>query len=294
MQWGKIGGVVYMAKKKKDKYVCLYCSNEYVDTNFYNTNSEFYSGVGKLPYCKQCIEKFYQYYFDKYTNEGCLYPEKKAVKRLCMAFDIYYREDLFNSSLNKVKESEINISPMGQYMKVIQLYQYNRNKETYENTITKEEEKELIAKKAADLIEDNCTVIFDSSSTVRRICKHIKERKNLTVITNNLRVCEELKNSNIKVFCTGGSLIQKRECFVGHFAEEFVKKTKADVLFFSSQGLSQNGDITDSSEEEIALRKIMIENSKRQYFLCDSSKIGVDFPFTLCNKNEITDIILKT
>lgn len=155
-------------------------------------------------------------------------------------------------------------------------------------------EKELIAKKAADLIEDNCTVIFDSSSTVRRICKHITEHKNLTVITNNLRVCEELKNSNIKVFCTGGSLIQKRECFVGHFAEEFVKKTKADVLFFSSQGLSQNGDITDSSEEEIALRKIMIENSKRQYFLCDSSKIGVDFPFTLCNKNEITDIILKT
>jgi DeoR family myo-inositol catabolism operon transcriptional repressor len=155
-------------------------------------------------------------------------------------------------------------------------------------------EKELIAKKAADLIEDNGTVIFDSSSTVRRICKHIKERKNLTIITNNLRVCEELKNSNIKVFCTGGSLIQKQECFVGHFAEEFIKKIKADVLFFSTQGLSQNGDITDSSEEEIALRKIMIENSKRQYFLCDSSKIGVDFPFTLCNKTEITDIILKT
>ena len=84
-----------MAKKTKDKYVCLYCGNEYVDTNFYNTNSEFYSSVGKLPYCKQCIEKFYQYYFDKYTNEGCLYPEKKAVKRLCMVFDIYYREDVW-------------------------------------------------------------------------------------------------------------------------------------------------------------------------------------------------------
>lgn len=134
-----------MAKKTKDKYVCLYCGKEYVDTNYYNTNSEFYSNIGKLPYCKQCIEKFYQYYFDKYTNEGCVIPERKAIKRLCMAFDIYYREDVFNSALKKVKEGDIIISPMSQYMKLIQLFQYNRNKETYENTITKEEEKELIA-----------------------------------------------------------------------------------------------------------------------------------------------------
>ena len=154
-------------------------------------------------------------------------------------------------------------------------------------------EKEIIAQKASKLITDNSTVIFDSSSTVRRICKHILNRNNLTVITNNLRVCEELKNSNVKVFCTGGALIQKRECFVGHFAEEFIKKLKADQLFFSSQGFSQNGDISDSSQEEIAIRKVMISSAKNQFFLCDSSKFNVDYPFTLCNKNEITDIILK-
>ena len=152
-------------------------------------------------------------------------------------------------------------------------------------------QKELIAKKASLLINDNDTVLFESSSTVRRICRHIKERKNLTVITNNLRVCEELKNSNVRVFCTGGSLIPKHECFVGHFAEEFLKKVKADKLFFSSQGLSQNGDITDSSEEEIALKKIMINVSKEQYFLYDSSKQNKDFPFTLCNAKEITQTI---
>jgi hypothetical protein len=167
-----------MAKKEKDKYVCLYCGNEYVDTNFYNTNSEFYRNIGKLPYCKQCIEKFYQHYFDKYTNEGCLYPERKAVKRLCMAFDIYFREDLFNSSLNKVKESDINISPMGQYMKVIQLFQYNRNKETYENTITKEEEKELIAsmpvEESDDFRADEETIEFFGSGFTDNDYKFLK------------------------------------------------------------------------------------------------------------------------
>ena len=151
-------------KIKKDKFVCFYCGKGYVDTNYYNSNSEFYSGVGKIPYCKQCIEKFYQHYFEKYTNEGCLYPERKAVKRLCMAFDIYYKEDVFNSSIKKVKESDINISVMGQYMKVIQLLQYNRHKETYENTITQEEKdsQNMIVADISDDISNNVKVDEDT------------------------------------------------------------------------------------------------------------------------------------
>lgn len=129
-----------MSETKKAKITCIYCGNEYVENNYYNTNSEFYSSIGKIPYCKQCIEKLYQYYLKKYIDEGSLIPEKKAVKRLCMAFDMYYREDVFDSAFNKIKEGGIDISPVGQYMKVIQLYQYNRNKETYDNTIKKEEE----------------------------------------------------------------------------------------------------------------------------------------------------------
>ena len=145
-----------MAKTIKNKCVCFYCGNEYVDTNYYNSNSIFYSNIGKLPYCKQCIEKFYQHFYDKYTNEGCLTPEKKAVKRLCAIFDIYYREDVFNGSMKKIKDSNMNISPMGQYMKTIQLSQYNRKKETYENTISQEEQ-EGIASSFADMVVDRKT-----------------------------------------------------------------------------------------------------------------------------------------
>lgn len=151
--------------------------------------------------------------------------------------------------------------------------------------------KERIAAEAAWLIPDNCTVIFDSSSTVRRICRHIRGRKNLTVITNNLRVCQELAGSGVHVYCTGGSLLDRRECFAGHFAEEFLKKVKADMVFFSCQGMAENGDITDSSEEEIALRERMLANASQKIFLCDSSKLGKTYPFTLCNAREVTRIL---
>ena len=165
-------------KTKKEKFVCLYCRNEYIDTNFYNTNSEFYINIGKLPYCKQCIEKFYQYYFEKYTNEGCLTPERKAIKRLCMVFDIYYNEDVFNSSMKKVKESDMNISPMGQYMKTIQLIQYNRKKETYENTIMQEEKEELsrfLVDASSDRKVDEKTIKFFGAGFTDEDYEFLKE-----------------------------------------------------------------------------------------------------------------------
>ena len=132
-----------MAKTNKNKCVCFYCGKEYVDTNYYKSNSKFYGNIGKVPYCKQCIEKFYQYYFDKYTNEGCLTPEKNAVKRLCAAFDIYFKEDAYNAAIESAKKREMNITPMGAYMKMIQLSQYKGK--SYDNTVSDEEKESFSA-----------------------------------------------------------------------------------------------------------------------------------------------------
>ena len=154
-----------MAKTTKAKFTCFYCGNEYVETNYYNSNSVFYNNIGKVPYCKQCIEKYYQQYYEKYTNEGCLTPEKKAIQRLCMVFDIYYRDDVFASSMNKIKTSGMNISPMSQYMKQIQLQQY-KNK-SYENTIYEAEQENFamasISDMSGEITVDQKTIDFFGS-----------------------------------------------------------------------------------------------------------------------------------
>lgn len=128
-------------KTKKEKYTCFYCGNEYVETNFYKSFGNFYNNIGKIPYCKQCVEKFYQYYFDKYTNEGCLTPEANAVKRVCMAMDIYYSKANFDSAMKKIKQDNMDSSPMGQYMRTISLSQYKGK--SYDNTVFEDEQKKL-------------------------------------------------------------------------------------------------------------------------------------------------------
>lgn len=171
-----------MAKttKAKPKLICFYCGREYVETNFYNTNSELYSGIGKLPYCKQCIEKIYQQLFERYTNDGCLNPEKKAVQRVCMLFDIYYRDDVFYSGMKKINVDKVNISPMGAYMKTIQLNQYNKYKETYENTIYEAEQERFAMSAISDMSKeitvDQKTVDFFGKGFSDEDYKYLQEQ----------------------------------------------------------------------------------------------------------------------
>ena len=153
--------------------------------------------------------------------------------------------------------------------------------------------KDRLAKEAAQIVTDNMTIILDSSSTVRRMCKYLSDRKGLTVITNNLRVIDELKSSDVCVISVGGTLVKERDCFVGHFAEEFIKNFKADMLFFSSQGVSESGFITDSSEVEVAIRKAMLSVAKKSVFIADSSKVGKDYPFVLARLSEISESIIE-
>ena len=149
-----------MAKAKKEKIICPYCGKELVDTNFYKSNSILFSNIGRISYCRQCIEQFYQHYCEKYKNEGCLNSEQMAVKRICMAFDIYYRDDVFSSAIDKIKRDNINISPLGQYMRQIQLSQYKGK--SYDTTIIEEEEKKerehLIANSAISISSDNVEI----------------------------------------------------------------------------------------------------------------------------------------
>lgn len=127
-----------MAKTMQSKYKCFCCGKEYVESNYYKSNSEFYINMGKIPYCKQCVGKLYQHFLDRYANEGCLNPEKKAVRRLCMAFDIYFNEKAYNDAINDAKRRKMDITALSAYMKIVQLKQGRDN--TYDDTVYEEEQ----------------------------------------------------------------------------------------------------------------------------------------------------------
>ena len=111
---------------------CLCCNGEYSSNDFYDSDSEFHASIGKIPYCKKCLDKFYQYFLNNYETLEYPNPERKTIERICMVLDIYYSDKIFNSAV-KESENKTGATLFALYLKHAKLYQH-RNK-NYDTTI---------------------------------------------------------------------------------------------------------------------------------------------------------------
>lgn len=152
-------------------------------------------------------------------------------------------------------------------------------------------EKEQIAARAAAMIPEGATVILDASSTTQHMVRYLTGYKRLTVITNGLKIAEGFTESAVKVLCTGGRYLPENASFAGYQAIEMLQGIRADYLFFSSQGLSEQGEITDHSEEETAVRRVMLRCAENKIFLCDGSKLGRKCLYSVCGAEDLQGII---
>lgn len=111
---------------------CMCCGKEQSSDIFYDSDSEFHATIGKMPYCRECLNEFYQNYLEKYKALKYSNPERKAIERICMALDIYYSDKIFDSAV-KVSETKREATLFALYLKQVKLYQYR--KKNYDTTI---------------------------------------------------------------------------------------------------------------------------------------------------------------
>jgi len=151
--------------------------------------------------------------------------------------------------------------------------------------------KEIVAKRASRLLHDGASVILDGSTTVQMLIPHLSKLKNLLIITNNLEVISGMSSTKHKLICTGGQYLMRNKVFAGYQAEAMLRDFYADLLFFSSQGYSEEGEITDSSEEESALRRVMLSRAKTKVYMCDHTKLNKRYTYRICDKNGVDHVI---
>lgn len=118
---------------------CVCCGEEFAETEFHSssTSSRLYSNLGKIPVCKRCIDRLYNYYLELYESNNIKESEKKAVIRICMLLDIYYSDAVFNSAVKKYETGNYS-SLIASYLVVSALKQ--NKKHCYDTTLLKIEE----------------------------------------------------------------------------------------------------------------------------------------------------------
>jgi DeoR/GlpR family transcriptional regulator of sugar metabolism len=140
---------------------------------------------------------------------------------------------------------------------------------------TDEPTKSLIARGAAEMIEDGDSIFLDASSTVYYLTHYLKERRKLRVITNGLESARALaSNPANTVILVGGVLNPDGSSITGPLGERFLQDIHIQKAFVSCSGCTPQAGLTEVHIYEAQLKVRAVASAETLIALVDSSKIG--------------------
>ncbi len=206
------------------------------------------------------------------------------IQQHCRVSPITARRDL-----DELAERELLLRTHGGAIKKETAQNLHQISESLSSNI---EQKIKISKLAANFIENHDAVLLDSGTTVYHLCRFIKEKTNLQVITNSLPVASELlKSPEIKVFLIGGEVFQDRMATYGPIASEHIAQYHVKKAFIGTDGISLQRGLTVRDVNEATRIKAMIDAADEVYLLCDSSKIESNSLFKLAPLSAVNYLV---
>lgn len=153
-------------------------------------------------------------------------------------------------------------------------------------------EKRALAKEAVRFIEPNSALFLDSSSTCLQLVSMLSQFKNLLIITNGLIVANEIiLRTKHDVILLGGKIKPSTNSVLGSSAEEMLRGYHASLCIMSTSGFDQEFGLSELTEEQARLKKIMIENSNVSIALVDQRKFGKKSLAHTCDIKDVSIVI---
>jgi DeoR family transcriptional regulator of aga operon len=136
-------------------------------------------------------------------------------------------------------------------------------------------EKERIAARAAELVDEGDVVGLSGGTTTYLIARALKSRSGITVVTNAVNIAMELADSaDIQVVVTGGIMRNKSYELCGPLAERMVEGLHIGKMFLGLDGLTVGQGATTYSEQEAQIAKVLLARAQKSYAVFDHSKVG--------------------
>lgn len=153
------------------------------------------------------------------------------------------------------------------------------------------EQKKEIANKAASFIKAGQTIILDSGTTTLEIAKLLKQRNNITVITNDINIAAFLLDSELRVIVTGGELQNDVGTLYGPQTHAFLKNVYVDIFFLGAPAVDINAGITSPSLEKSLMKQLMIQAAEATWLVADTTKLDTKAFSKVCNLEDLTGFI---
>lgn len=140
---------------------------------------------------------------------------------------------------------------------------------------THQEEKNLIAMKASELVENGDTIALDTGSTTYCLAQKLTDKKNLTVVTTDIRIASLLENlPNITIILAGGKVRSTFSCTVGSITNSILRSLHVDKTFIATNSVNPFGELCTPDIEQAEVKKSLIAMGTQVILMTDSSKFG--------------------
>jgi DeoR family fructose operon transcriptional repressor len=196
-----------------------------------------------------------------------------SVNAIDIAKTLNVSETTIRRDLNKLAKKNLVKRTYGGAMAVVSVGQELKFDVQIEKNI---EEKKKIALAAASLIEDGDVILIEAGTTGYQTALNIKNKRNLTVITNSCDIAVLLSktNPNYNIILSGGILNTVTHSLVGPIADWAFNNINVDKAFIGISGIDIKRGITSVDPVEAQTKKNIISCAKQIIALCDHSKIG--------------------
>lgn len=134
-------------------------------------------------------------------------------------------------------------------------------------------EKRRIGQAAAALINDGETILLSSGTTVLEVARHLRNHKNLTVVTNSLLVMDVLRDvPSITLIALGGILRPTEQSFIGHLAEQSLNDLRVGKVVMGIRAIDLDSGLTNDYLPETQTDRKILSITRSVILVADHTK----------------------
>lgn len=154
------------------------------------------------------------------------------------------------------------------------------------------EEKQAMARVAAQMVQSGDSVMLDSGTTVHAVAIEVGKRSDITLITNSLSIVSALEAPKQNILLTGGVFEYDNLALVGPDVELFLDRISASILFLGATGIRGCDGLTVISPLQAGVKRKMIQCAKKRVLVIDNSKFASTGMVLFASFEEIDTIIV--
>lgn len=141
--------------------------------------------------------------------------------------------------------------------------------------VQRPQEKQRIARAAIKLVEDGDSIIVDTGTTTYELALLLKQKREVTVVTNDLKIASLLEQyEGVSVLVLGGILRRHFHSTVGDAGKRMLADLSVDKAFMGANSISATEGASTPDISTSETKRAMIEIASRVVLLCDSDKVN--------------------